>query len=63
MAGTSITAWKVAASSPGGIDALEAADVMAGARHDAAGAATSVVVEMRNRDEDYSHIPTREPSP
>lgn len=31
-------------------DALEAADVMAGARHDAAGVATAVVVEMRNRD-------------
>ena len=31
-------------------DALEAADVMAGARHDVAGVPTAVVVEMRNRD-------------
>ena len=31
-------------------DALEAADIMAGARHDAAGVPTAVVVEMRNRD-------------
>lgn len=31
-------------------DALEAADVMAGARHDAAGVPTAVVFEMRNRD-------------
>jgi hypothetical protein len=31
-------------------DAREAADVMAGARHDATGVATAVVVEMHNRD-------------
>lgn len=31
-------------------DALEAADIMAGARHDATGVTTAVVVEMRNRD-------------
>ena len=31
-------------------DALEVAGVMAGARHDATGVATAVVVEMRNRD-------------
>lgn len=31
-------------------DALEAADVMAGARHDATGAPTAVVVNMKNRD-------------
>lgn len=31
-------------------DALEAADVMAETRHEIAGVATAVVVEMRNRD-------------
>lgn len=31
-------------------DALEAADIMAGARHEATGVPTAVVVEMRNRD-------------
>ena len=31
-------------------DALEAADVMAEARHEAAGVSTTVVVEMKNRD-------------
>ena len=31
-------------------DALEAADVMAGARHEAAGVTTAVVVEMQNRE-------------
>lgn len=31
-------------------DALEAADVMAGARHEAAGVATAVIAEMKNRD-------------
>ena len=31
-------------------DAVEAADVMAEARHEAAGVATAVVVEMRNRE-------------
>ncbi len=31
-------------------DAVEAADVMAVARHEAAGVPTAVVVEMRSRD-------------
>lgn len=31
-------------------DALEAADVMAEARHESSGVPTAVVVEMRNRD-------------